>query len=138
MAGIRRKAREVSIQALFEVDTVGHDPDATVRRLLSEKNLNGDAASFAVELVDGVIKNKEKIDAIIKESAPEWDIEQMATVDRNILRLAIFEILFNNKVPLKAAINEAIELAKTFGGEKSAKFVNGVLGAVSRKWRSEG
>ncbi len=86
---------------------------------------------FVRELVSGVIQNKEKIDLNIQNFAPAWPIEQIPVVDRNILRLAIFEILLDNKVPVKVAINEAVELAKTFGGDNSSRFVNGVLGSVS-------
>jgi N utilization substance protein B len=88
-------------------------------------------SDFARELVGGVLTNKDRIDNIIQTHAPAWPVAQLATIDRNILRLAIFEILLNNKVPVKAAINEAVELAKTFGSENSPKFINGVLGTVS-------
>ncbi|MQY55386.1 MAG: transcription antitermination factor NusB, partial [Dehalococcoidia bacterium] len=86
---------------------------------------------FVRELVDGVLTNKDRIDSMIQTYAPAWPVAQLATIDRNILRLAIFEISLNNRVPVKAAINEAVELAKTFGSENSAKFINGVLGTVS-------
>ena len=82
-------------------------------------------------MVSGVIQNKDIIDHNIQEFAPAWPIEQIAVIDRNILRLAIFEILLNNKAPVKVAINEAVELAKTFGSDSSSKLVNGVLGSVS-------
>jgi len=133
MTGIRRKARTVALQALFEVDRVSHDPEETLGRLVDETSLLEEGALFARELVDGVLKNKERIDGTIQTYAPAWPVAQLAAIDRNILRLAIFEILFNNKVPVKAAINEAVELAKTFGSENSPKFVNGVLGTVSGK-----
>jgi N utilization substance protein B len=93
---------------------------------LSEENI-----AFARDLVSGVIQNKEEIDQHIKRFAPAWPVEQIPIVDRNILRLAIFEILLDNSVPVKVAINEAVELAKMFGGDNSPKFVNGVLGSVS-------
>jgi N utilization substance protein B len=82
-------------------------------------------------LVTGVIQNQERIDENIQSFAPAWPIEQIPAVDRNILRLAIFEILIDNKVPVKVAINEAVELAKTFGADSSSRFINGVLGSVS-------
>ena len=131
MAGARRKARALALQALYEVDSAGHDVEETVTRLLAEGGLSDENATFIRELVNGVIQNKEKIDHNIQNFAPAWPIEQIAIVDRNILRLAIFEILLDNKVPVKAAINEAVELAKTFGGDTSPKFVNGVLGKIS-------
>jgi len=87
-------------------------------------------SSFARQLVGGVTGNREKLDTIISSSAPSWPMEQMAKIDKNILRLAIFEILFDQDVPIKAAINEAIELAKSFGSESSSRFVNGVLGTI--------
>ncbi len=131
MAGARRKARALALQALYEIDTVGHEVDGVVTRLLAEGRLSEENAAFTGELVSGVVQNKEKIDHSIKSFAPAWPIEQIPAVDRNILRLAIFEILLDNKVPVKVAINEAVELAKTFGSESSSKFVNGVLGSVS-------
>ncbi len=131
MVELRRKARTVALQALYEIDAVGHDPETVVNQLIAENGLTGEYADFVRDLVFGVIKNREKIDSIIKEFAPAWPIEQISLVDRNILRLAIYEILLDNKVPVKVAINEAVELAKKFGGDHSSKFVNGVLGSVS-------
>jgi len=131
MAGARRRARVIALKALYEVDSVGHDRDETLTRLLADERLSEENAAFACELVSGVIQNKEKIDLNIQNFAPAWPIEQIPVVDRNILRLAIFEILLDNKVPVKVAINEAVELAKTFGSDNSSKFVNGVLGSVS-------
>ena len=129
--GIRRKARVIALQVLFEVDSVGHNAEETVDRLVSEVTLSEEVSDFTRELVGGVLTNKDRIDSIIQTHAPAWPVSQLATIDRNILRLAIFEILLNNKVPVKAAINEAVELAKTFGSENSPKFINGVLGTVS-------
>ncbi|TET39842.1 MAG: transcription antitermination factor NusB [Dehalococcoidia bacterium] len=129
--GIRRKARTIALQTLFEVDCVAHDAGETLDRLLEEASLPEEGALFARELVGGVLKNRERIDTMIQSYAPAWPVAQLAAIDRNILRLAIFEILLNNKVPVKAAINEAVELAKTFGSENSPKFINGVLGTVS-------
>ena len=131
MAGARRKARALAFQALYEIDTVGHEEGGVVTRLLAGGGLSEENVAFTRELVSGVVQNKEKIDHNIKNFAPAWPIEQIPAVDRNILRLAIFEILLDNKVPVKVAINEAVELAKTFGSESSPKFVNGVLGSVS-------
>ena len=129
--GTRRKARVIALQALFEVDSVGHDAQETVARLVAEAQLPEDGSVFAGELVGGVLTNKERIDSMIQNYATAWPVAQLATIDRNILRLAIFEISLNNRVPVKAAINEAVELAKTFGSENSPKFINGVLGTVS-------
>ena len=131
MAGARRKARALALQALYEVDSAGHDTEGVVTRLLAKGGLSEESAAFSRELVSGVIQNREEIDRNIQSFAPAWPIAQIPVVDRNILRLAIFEILLDNKVPIKVAINEAVELAKTFGSDNSPKFVNGVLGSVS-------
>ncbi len=129
--GVRHKARAIALQALYEVNSVGHDVEKVLPRLLEESGLSEENAAFARGLVGGVIKNKKEIDQHIENFAPAWPVEQIPTVDRNILRLAIFEILLDNSVPVKVAINEAVELAKTFGSDSSPRFVNGVLGSVS-------
>lgn len=131
MAGKRHQAREVALQALFELDTVGHGSEATIARICEELGVSEEAGKFAAELVIGVRENQESIDETITKTAPAWPLQQIAAIDRNILRLAIYEILIDNKVPMRAAINEAIELAKQFGGDTSPKFINGVLGSVS-------
>ena len=131
MPGTRHKARIIALQALYEVDSVARRPEAVVERLLSEVNMSPENSDFVRELVSGTVKNRDEIDRHIQKFAPAWPVNQLALIDRNILRLAIFEILFDNKVPVKVAVNEAVELAKTFGSESSAKFVNGVLGSVS-------
>ena len=131
MTGDRRKVRTLALKALYEVDSVGHDLEHTLNRLLAEGDLSEENAAFASGLVNGVIQNREVIDGNIQNFAPAWPVAQIPVVDRNILRLAIFEILLDNKVPVKVAINEAVELAKTFGSENSSKFVNGVLGSIS-------
>ena len=131
MAGKRRMARILALQALFELDTVGHPPDETIARLLDESAVSAEAEAFARELVQGVLANRDRIDEVIRKTATSWPLEQVAAIDRNILRLAIYEIVIDNRVPMRAAINEAVELAKQFGGETSPRFVNGVLGSVS-------
>ena len=131
MIGARRKARAIALQALYEIDTTGHEAEMVIDRLLAESGLDEENNAFIRELVTRVGQNKEEIDRNIKTFAPVWPIEQMPVIDRNILRVAIFEILFDNRVSVKVAINEAVELAKKFGGDNSPKFVNGVLGSVS-------
>jgi N utilization substance protein B len=131
MGGARRRARAIALQALYEVDSVGHDIEGTLTHLLANVELPEEGADFVRELVNGVIQNREEIDQNIRNFAPAWPVEQIPLIDRNILRLAIFEILLDNKVPVKVAINEAVELAKLFGSDNSARFVNGVLGSVS-------
>ncbi|HEX77095.1 MAG TPA: transcription antitermination factor NusB [Dehalococcoidia bacterium] len=129
MAGTRHKARELALQALYEADIAGHPPEEALERLLAEAEPG--AAEFSRELVRGVVQHRQAIDGRIRRHAPNWPLEQISAIDRNVLRVAIFEILFNNKVPVKVAINEAVDLAKTFGSDNSSKFVNGVLGAIS-------
>ena len=131
MNGPRRKARAIVLQALYEIDSTKHEVEAVLGRLLAEGVLSEENNVFVQELVSQVLQNKEEIDRNIQRFAPAWPIEQISIIDRNILRLAIFEVLFDNKVSVKVAINEAVELAKKFGSDNSSKFVNGVLGSVS-------
>lgn len=130
MTGKRHKARMLALQALYEVDSVTRRPETVIERLLAEAEVSQEISEFSRALVSGTIKHKDKIDRNIKKYAPAYPVEQLAIIDRNILRLAIFEILFDNKVPVKVAVNEAVELAKAFGSGSSAKFINGVLGSV--------
>ncbi|MBN1691972.1 MAG: transcription antitermination factor NusB [Dehalococcoidales bacterium] len=131
MTGKRHKARILALQALYEVDSVARPPETAIERILTEAGLHEEISEFSLDLFRGVIKNMKEIDRNIRKYAPAYPVEQLAIIDRNILRLAIFEILFDNKVPIKVAVNEAVELAKAFGGGSSAKFINGVLGSVS-------
>lgn len=131
MVGARRKARAIALMALYEIDSTGHKAEDVLNRLLADAELSEENSAFVRELVSGIIKNRQEIDQNIKKFATAWPIEQLAVVDRNILRLAIFELLIDNKMPVKVAINEAVELAKSFGSDNSAKFVNGVLSSVS-------
>jgi len=131
MKGARHKAREIAIQVLYEVDAVNHNPEEAIRNIISRMEASQDVSDFALELVNGVIQSREELDQNIRDFAPAWPLDQISIVDRNILRLAIFEILHDNKIPVKVAINEAVELAKTFGSDNSSRFVNGVLGSVS-------
>jgi len=130
--GARRKARAVALQALYEHDAAGHDIDTVLGHLLDEARLEEANAAFTRMLVEGVLKSRDAIDGHIRSFAPAWPVEQIPIVDRNILRLAIFEILLDNSVPVKVAISEAVELAKAFGSDSSPRFVNGVLGSVSK------
>ncbi|TSC53574.1 MAG: putative transcription termination factor [Parcubacteria group bacterium LiPW_39] len=134
----RHLARSIAMQSLYEWDFWGRDKNKLSQIL--EKNIKEfgpglENADFIKQLIDGVIDNLPKLDKIIAKSAPEWPLEQITIIDRNILRLGLYELLFGNRqeVPPKVAINEAIELAKSFGGESSGKFVNGVLGTVYRE-----
>ncbi len=127
----RRQARIIALQTLYEADITGHDPTEILERLIEDASATDEVQAFARELVEGAIAERARLDEVIERVAPAWPIDQMAIIDRNILRLAILEILLNNRTPVKAAINEAVELAKSFGSDNSAKFVNGVLGSVS-------
>jgi transcription antitermination protein NusB len=131
MKGARHKAREIALQVLYEVDSVEHRPEEALKNILFRIEVSEDVANFSWELVSGVIQNREELDQNIRDFAPAWPLDQISLVDRNILRLAIFEILHENKIPVKVAINEAVELAKTFGSDNSSRFINGVLGSVS-------
>lgn len=125
------------MQSLFEWDFQGGDKgkaDEIVERNIQEFALGLEDASFTKKLVKGVLEYQEKVDAMIEKCAPEWPLDQVTVIDRNILRLGIYELVHGSydDAPPKVAINEAIELAKTFGGDGSARFVNGVLGTVYR------
>jgi N utilization substance protein B len=124
----------VALQSLFQWDFMGQGQDVQelVKRNWAEFGPDYDDGGFAHNLVAGVIANQQAIDPIIVKYAPEWPLEQITNVDRNVLRLGIFELKFDPTIPPKVAINEAIELAKSFGGESSGKFVNGVLGSIYR------
>ena len=131
MKSSRRKARITALQALYEIDAVSHDTESVIKGQLEGKELSEENVRFARELVNGVRDNKDKIDGYIVKFAPTWPVAQLSIIDRNILRLAIYEILIDNKTPVKVAIDEAVELSKMFGSDRSSKFVNGVLGSVS-------
>jgi N utilization substance protein B len=131
MAGIRRQARIAALQTLYELDCTKHKVEETSARLRARETLAQEALSFSEKLVKGVLQHKSELDALIKKFAPAFPPEQLSIIDRNILRLAIFEILFNDKTPFKVAINEAIELAKEFGSDASPRLINGVLGSIT-------
>ena len=126
----RRMARLAALQALYEVSAVAHDPYEAFANVTAELGLTKQAEEYARSLVQGVLRHKEQIDAPIAELAPTWPIHQMALVDRNILSVAIYEIMFGGETPPRVAINEAVDLARAFGSDNSPKFVNGVLGSL--------
>lgn len=131
MTGIRRKARTTALQALYEVDATGHEPVEATQRAIEAAGLDEEGAAFTRDRVEGVLREKTRLDKVIARYAPAFPVDQLAAIDRNILRLAIFELLVDNTIPVKAAINEAVDLAKAFGGDASPKFINGVLGSVA-------
>lgn len=139
----RHLARSVVLQTLFEWDTA-LVPEAEVKHVLTRniEEFGGDDAdsAFMEQLLEGVLAKKEDLDLVITKAAPDWPLERIAPVDRNILRIGLYELLFADRaqVPAKVAINEAIELAKVFGGDSSGRFVNGVLGAVYKEMGEPG
>lgn len=136
----RHLARSIVLQSLYEWDfnrAKSLELEKLLERNISEFCSGLDEIDFMKNLANGVKERQIKIDEIIKKSAPEWPIEQITIVDRNVLRIGIYELLFGdkNEVPPKVAINEAIELAKSYGGESSGRFVNGVLGTIYREMK---
>lgn len=134
----RHLARSIAMQCLYQWDFDNQNSavlDKITEQSIKEFGIGLDKDPFIYELTEGVIKNLEKINLIIEKAAPEWPIDQITIIDRNILRIGIYELKFGDRkqVPPKVAINEAIELAKAFGGEASGKFVNGVLGTIYRE-----
>jgi len=126
----RHKARILALQALYEIDSAQRDSQAVLSTERPQLTPTAKSRSFARKVVQGVVEKRPEIDALIALHAPDWPVDQIANVDRNILRIAIFELIDVSETPPKVVINEAIELAKVFGSENSPKFVNGVLGAV--------
>ena len=128
----RRKLRNLIIQALYEIDTVDHPPQEVIARYLERNdNLSDDGLEFLKCFVEGVLSITPELDSVIATFAPEWPVDQLAILDRNILRMALWEIVLYDETPLKVAINEAVELAKRYGSDSSARFVNGVLGTLA-------
>ncbi len=127
----RHLARALAMQALFEADFSRRPPEDVLRRRLEEEEFPEVAAEYAGKLVAGAWEHREEYDVLIARAAPTWPLEQMARVDHNILRVALFEMLHGREVPIKAAINEAVELAKEYGSDASRRFVNGVLGTIA-------
>mgnify|MGYP003584431648 FL=1 len=131
----RRKAREIALQALFQFDFTKNDDENLIEMLIKEtKGLNQQSILFTREIIKGTIANLEAIDATIKTVSNDWKIERMAAVDRNIVRMAVYELKFNSEdTAPKIIINEAIEIAKIFGSDESSRFVNGILGDLIKK-----
>ena len=126
----RRRTRALVMQSLYEADAVEHSALEVLDDRLSEMDLSRRDATFAREMLEGIFANSAEIDKIISAFAPGWPISQMAVVDRNILRMAIYEIMVSQETPARVAVNEAVELAKAFGGDSAPRFINGVLGSV--------
>lgn len=126
----RRRTRALVMQVLYESDAVEHSALDVMDERLSEMKLSRRDAEFARKILEGIFANAAEIDKIISDFAPNWPISQMAVVDRNLLRMAIYEIMVSQETPPKVAVNEAVELAKAFGADSAPRFINGVLGSV--------
>jgi N utilization substance protein B len=130
----RRRARGIALQVLYEVDTAGHPAEEVIAHHLERNpNLSENSIEFVRRLVFGTHQAAPQIDDWIAECAPEWPVEELAVLDRNILRIALWEFVVADETPLKIAINEAVELAKRFGSDSAPRFINGVLGTLAGK-----
>jgi transcription antitermination protein NusB len=129
----RTRARSIALQALYEIDVVGHPADQVVEMRIQESDLDPALSDFARQIVLGVSPMFDILDYFIAEHAPEWPLDQVAVVDRNILRMALWEFGIYQKTPIKVAINEAVELAKVFGSESTLRLVKGVLGSLASR-----
>jgi N utilization substance protein B len=127
----RTRARSLALQVLYEVDIANHPPADIYRLRLEENPVPEDVAAFARQIIFGVLPWTRILDQIIAIYAPEWPLDQIAAIDRNILRMALWEFAVYHDTPLKVAINEAVELAKQFGSDSAPRFINGVLGALA-------
>ena len=136
--GRRHQARELALKVLFELETDPKDVADAIRYRAGEEAADPEVERFAGDLVAGVEANREKLDGLIADASHNWRLDQMAKVDRIILRIAAYEIAIAHDVPVRAAINESIELAKTFSGEEAGRFVNGVLGKIASTFAANG
>lgn len=127
----RTRARSVALQALYEIDIANHPPADVLAHRLEEDPLADGLAEFARQILFGVLPLTHELDLIIAKYAPEWPLDQIAAIDRNILRVACWEFAVQRETPVKVAINEAVELAKMFGSDSAPRFVNGVLGSLA-------
>lgn len=126
----RTKARSIALQVLYETDIANHLPGDVLKVRLEETALSEEHAEFARQIIFGVLPLREELDNIIAKYAPEWPLDQIAAIDRNIIRMACWEFAISNDTPTKVAINEAVELAKIYGSDSASRFVNGVLGTL--------
>jgi N utilization substance protein B len=132
----RRKAREAALQTLYQVDVGGADPEEAIVNTVKINNINADDLVFTRELVFGSIAHLAEIDRIIGALSKDWNLDRLARVDHNVMRMAIFEIIYRDDIPYGVTVNEAVELAKIYGGKDSGKFVNGILGRVAKKTKT--
>jgi transcription antitermination protein NusB len=127
----RTRARSLALQVLYEVDIANHPPADIYRSRLEETPLSDELSDFARQIIFGVLPLTHSLDQVIAKYAPEWPLDQIAAIDRNILRMALWEFAVYHETPIKVAINEAVELAKQFGSDSAPRFINGVLGALA-------
>ncbi len=131
--GIRRRAREFALQVLYQIDVAGYNVDKAYENCLKNLCPLEGVKGFSLEIVKGVAEHKKEIDDLIKKYSEHWVLDRMAVVDKNILRVAIFEIIYCDDLPYKVSIDEAIELAKRYGADDSPSFINGILDNIARK-----
>lgn len=130
----RRKARRAALQALYEIDTTTHKPGPVLEARQATARLEAEGLAFLRWIISGVVAHKDDMDRLIAQYAPEWPVDQLAVIDRNILRMSIFELLNpDSDAPSKVVVNEAVELAKIFGSDSSPRFINGVLGTALKE-----
>jgi N utilization substance protein B len=127
----RTRARALALQVLYEVDMANHPPGDIFKLRLADAPLTDELAEFARQIIFGILPHTHTLDLLIARYAPEWPFDQMAAIDRNILRMALWEFAVFGETPLKVAINEAVELAKLYGSDSAPRFINGVLGALA-------
>jgi len=130
--GVKRQAREIALQILYPIDMTGLAVEDALARFFESFDADRKARERAEQIVRGVADQRDKIDTIIAEHSPRWKLDRMALVDRNVLRLCVHELLFDMETPARVVIDEGVEIAKRFGAEESARFVNGVLDAAAR------
>ena len=127
----RTRARGIALQVLYEIDLVEHPVGEVLQERLAEEDLNEDLAEFVRQIIVGILPLRAQLDHVIARYAPEWPMDQIAPIDRNILRIAAWEFAVKRETPVKVAINEAVELAKVYGSDSAPRFVNGVLGSLA-------
>jgi len=127
----RTRARSLALQVLYEIDMAEHPPADVLKERLEDMPLSDDLAEFARQIVFGVLPLRHDLDQLISKYAPDWPLDQIAAIDRNILRISLWEFAVSGETPMKVAINEAVELAKLFGSDSAPRFVNGVLGTLA-------
>ncbi|HDM70449.1 MAG TPA: transcription antitermination factor NusB [Thermotogales bacterium] len=129
--------REAVFKAIFQYDFTKEDPNDALEMIIKEENLDGEIERTCRRFVKGIIENLEKIDSLIKAHLFKWSFNRLSSVDRNVLRLGVYELLFENDIPIEVTLNEAIEIAKKYGSEKSGKFVNGILDRIAKNYVSK-